>query len=132
MPVELGKVREFARATGSDNPAYLEEASPVIPATYLMAAAFWTQPGASLFESLGLDNRRLLHGGQSFEFTGEPPRAGTTLTGRAVIEDVYEKTGSRGGRMTFYVTRTDFQDGRGEIVAVARTTAIITESPAVS
>jgi hypothetical protein len=41
IDIERGKIREFARATMSRNPAYLEGRSPVSPATYLMTTAFW-------------------------------------------------------------------------------------------
>ena len=41
IDVERGKVREFARATLSRNPAYLDGRRPVSPATFLMTTAFW-------------------------------------------------------------------------------------------
>jgi hypothetical protein len=36
MAIELEKVREFARATKSKNPAYLTDGNPVSPATFLV------------------------------------------------------------------------------------------------
>src|SRR4051812_22629621 len=38
--VETGKIREFAWATGTKDPAYAE-AQPVSPPTYLMTANLW-------------------------------------------------------------------------------------------
>ena len=73
--IERGKVREFARATMSRNPDYLDDPAAVIPPTWLIVSGFWApedleNPVASLNISLA----RLLHGGQEFEFFGPPPR----------------------------------------------------------
>jgi hypothetical protein len=130
LRVELGKIREFARATKSANSAYLQDEQPVLPVTFLMTAAFWAGGRSSPLRALGLDNRRLLHGGQSFSFPGAVPRAGARLTGRSVIEDVYEKQGGRGGRLQFLVVRTDYADESGAEVATVRSTAIYTSKAA--
>jgi hypothetical protein len=42
MEVELGKIREFARATKSSNPDYLAADRPVSPATFLATSALWS------------------------------------------------------------------------------------------
>jgi hypothetical protein len=127
MVVERGKVREFARATGSDHPEYLDGPEPPAPPTFLATVAFWQPPEANdLYRQLDIDLRRLLHGEQEFVFWHEPPRAGTTLHCQTVVEEIYEKEGRRGGVMTFVVMRTDFTDDDGEVVAQARSTAIET------
>jgi hypothetical protein len=127
MVVERGKIREFARATGSDRPEYLDDPEPVSPATFLTTVAFWQPPEANdLYRQLDIDLRRLLHGEQEFVFWHEPPRAGTTLHCQTVVEEIYEKEGRRGGVMTFVVMRTDFTDDDGEVVAQSRSTAIET------
>lgn len=130
MVVERGKVREFARATMSQHPAYLDDPHPVIPPTFLTTVAFWSPPGQSVFSKVKMDLRRLLHGGQEYRFHGPPPRAGTKLTVQTRVEDIYEKEGKRGGTMTFVVTVTEFRDEQGTLVAEARSTAIETGKPA--
>jgi hypothetical protein len=132
LRVELGTIREFARATKSVNPAYLEGERPVVPITFLMTAAFWGNERTSPLRALRLDNRRLLHGGQSFSFPGPVPRADVRLTGRSVIEEVYEKQGGRGGQLQFVVVRTDYTDHSGADVATVRSTAIHTSKAATS
>ncbi len=128
--VERGKIREFARATGSTAPEYLERGDPVIPPTFLTSVVFWQPPGAAqLWRDLGLDTRRVLHGEQEYQFAGVPPRAGAKLHARTVVEEMYDKEGRRGGTMTFVVTRTDFTDADGAVVAQARSTAIETGQP---
>ena len=132
MVVEYGKVREFARATKSASPDYLDVAAPVIPPTFLTTVSFWSPPGRSVFSKVKMDLRRLLHGGQEYTFHGPPPAAGTTLTVQTRVDDIYEKEGKRGGTMTFVITVSEFRDESGTLVAEARSTAIETGKPATS
>jgi hypothetical protein len=132
MTVERGKVREFARATKSENPEYLEDPNPPIEPTFLTSVSFWTPPGRSVFSKVKLDLKRILHGGQEYVFHGPPPRAGQELTAQTRVEDIYEKVGKRGGTMTFVVTVQEFRDETGRLVAEARSTAIQTGKPATS
>jgi MaoC dehydratase-like protein len=126
MLVERSKIREFARATKSQNAAYLDDPHPVSEPTFLVNMTFWTPPGKSVYGKVGLDMRRVLHGGQEFIFHGPPPRAGTKLTAQTRIEDIYEKEGKRGGTMTFVVGVTEFRDEQGNLVAESRGTTIET------
>ena len=130
MTVERGKVREFARATMSENPEYLDDPTPPIEPTFLTSVSFWTPPGRSVFSKVKLDLRRVLHGGQEYVFHGPPPHAGQELSVQTRVDDVYEKEGKRGGTMTFVVTVTEFRDETGKVVAEARSTAIQTGRPA--
>jgi N-terminal half of MaoC dehydratase len=127
MPIERGKIREFARATGGSTQAYLETSMPPIPPTFLRTAAFWHPENApSLMSGLNLDLSRLLHGEQEFVFFGPPPHAGDRLEVRSRLESVTEKEGRRGGRMRVIVTVEDFTDERGTLVAQGRSTLIET------
>jgi hypothetical protein len=116
MVVEAGKVAEFRRAVGDDADDLLS------PATFLMTQAFWRDE--HVVSELGLDLSRVLHAGQSFEFPAGPPAAGTALTGRTRITDVWDKDGTS-GRLTFYVAATEFRDDAGDLVAVSRTTGAV-------
>jgi hypothetical protein len=129
MHVELGKIREFAKATGSSDPAYLDDPDPVVPPTFFATAAFWQGPEHTPWAERPRNVGRMLHGEQEFVFHGEPPRAGTVLTGRARIDKVYQKEGRRGGAMTFAETVIDFRDAAGTLVAESRGTSIETSRP---
>ncbi len=130
MTIERGKIREFARATGSHHPDYFERDDAVVPPTFLTTVVFWQPPeAAALIKGIGMDPHRVLHGEQEFVFPGIPPRAGARLHARTVVEEIYDKEGKRGGRMTFVVTRTDFTDDDGFVVAQSRSTAIETGRP---
>ncbi len=132
MVIELGKIREFARATKSKNRAYDGEVGdkPLTPATFLTTAAFWQKPAHSPLSGVKLNWSRILHGEQEFIFHGEPPRAGDILTGTARIDKVYEKAGKRGGTMTFLEQVVEFRNAHGDLVVESRSTMIETSKPA--
>jgi hypothetical protein len=131
MTVELGKVREFARATQATHPHLVDAEAPPITPTFLMSAALWQPPDAPQpYEALGMELERLLHGEQEFEFFGPPPSAGQRLAVEVRIESVSEKQGRRGGVMRVGRIVTDFVDEGGALVAQGRTTAIETEAQA--
>ena len=127
MQIERGKVREFARATGSAAPEYLDRADPPIPVTFLRTDAFWRPKDApSPMAGIKLNVARILHGEQEYVFFGPPPRAGTTLTVKSRLESITEKEGKRGGTMRLIVTVEDFFDESGRLVAQGRGTLIET------
>lgn len=128
MVVELGKIREFARATKSRHPAYggSPGGTPVSPATFLASSAFWVTPASNPWAGVEMNWERILHGEQEYTFHGEPPRAGTVLTGVSRIDRVYEKEGKRGGTMVFTDVVTEFRDASGRLVAESRGTMIET------
>jgi hypothetical protein len=128
MVVELGKIREFARATKSTNPEYdgAPGDTPVCPGTFLISSVFWQTPESNPWAGIERNYERILHGEQEFIFHGEPPRAGTVLTGQTRIDRVYTKEGKRGGTMTFTEQVTEFRDADGNLVAESRGTSIET------
>jgi hypothetical protein len=137
MVVELGKIREFARATKSSNPEYLTAENPVAPTTFLVTSSFWQDApvrrangrangGANGGGRDGAGYERMLHGAQEFVFFGEPPRAGTRLSVHSRPGPEYEKTGRRGGVMKFRELITEYRDEKGELVAEAHGTIIET------
>lgn len=137
MVIERGKVREFAASVKSTHPAYLEDDAPVIPPTFLRASAFWAPRRAPRPRPEGGGGRQRqggaglgLHAGQEYEFFGPPPRAGTTLYVTSHPEDSYTKEGRRGGTLTFTVTRQEFRDAEGNLLAIGRNTGVRTSRAA--
>lgn len=132
MRIEYGKIREFARAIKDDNPVYFDEdyakrvAGGIMPPpTFSMTEAFWGSDIGHLVASLKFDLRRVLHGGQEFEYV-KPVHAGDVLTATAKVADLFKKPGKRGGEMTFAVLETEYKNQRGEVVLLARSTIIET------
>jgi hypothetical protein len=131
--IEFGKIREFARATMSDDPAYFAEELPVVPPTFLITAGFqWAGPASSVTDTIESDPHRALHASQEFVFHGPPPRAGDRLTARERVSQMYDKDGKRGGSMTFFVITTEFTDADGNLVAESHLTGVETAAPVAS
>lgn len=112
--VERGAIRKFAEAIGETNPVYLrgEIAPPTFPTTFRVA-----MPG------LSLDLKRVLHGGEEYEYA-RPIRAGDRITVVRRVKDVYEREGSL-GRMTFYIMESEGTDEEGNLVYKGRSTIIL-------
>ena len=133
MPVERGKIREFANAIGDDNPIYSDPVYAgksgfgdiLAPPTFTATKAFWRSAGV-VSELTGLDPRFRLHGEEEYEYY-QPVLAGDVLTCKSKITQVYEKPGKRGGRMTFVVLEFTFYNQKEEKVLVSRTTTVQTE-----
>jgi hypothetical protein len=129
MPLERGKIREFARAARSTNPAY-DGNDAIIPPTFLTTATLiWEPDWRAEIDSLGFDFARIVHGEESYVFHGPPPRAGQTLRVVAKPSDQYEKEGKRGGRLRFGTVVHEFRDEADRLVVEQRTTFIETGKP---
>ena len=126
MHVELGKIREFARAVKDDNAEFRAPEGALVPPTFLMTMAHWIGDLGQARSAVKLDYRRLLHGEQEFEYVGVI-RAGDVLTFRSRTKEVFEKAGKRGGKMLFIVGETEFRNQRDQVVAYMRNTVIETE-----
>ncbi|MEF8868109.1 MAG: MaoC family dehydratase N-terminal domain-containing protein [Haloarculaceae archaeon] len=130
--VEAGKVEEFARAVGDDDPVYRDpdvaaargfEAVPA-PLTFVRTSVFPRYRTGETVD-LGFRHEHTLHGEQAFEYD-RPLVVGDTLTGETAVTDAYEREGRRGGTMTFADVETEYRDEAGERVLVSRSTAIET------
>ena len=123
MPVERGKIREFAAATGATDPIY-QSAKPPVPPTFLATSMHWEPQDPSLAELLGLDLGRVLQGGQEYTFFGRLPRAGDLLRAETAVESLTEKQSGRGDRLTLIVVLTRFLRPDGSLAAQSRATVI--------
>lgn len=128
MPVELGKVREFAAATKARHASYSRggDAPLVVPPMFLTTAVWWLPESGSVLAPLADDWSRLLHGGQRYTFHGPPPVSGDHLVARQRIFEVTEREGRRAGPMTFIDWGTEFAGADGEVRAVERHLTILT------
>ena len=131
FPIEAGKVREFAVAVlDDDNPIYWDVdyaqskglKAPIVPLTFVQASSFWRPVGQS---APGRDMRRLLHGEQEYDYL-YPIYVGDVLTVKTHPGERFEKTGRRGGTMTFAVHETTYTNQDGQVCVRARSTLIET------
>lgn len=126
VPIERGKIREYARAAMSDNPSYDGPKAVVHPTFLTTAGQFWELDADSRLESLGFDFSRILHGQETYVFHGPPPRAGQVLSTSTRVAEQSEKEGKRGGRLRLGTIVHEFRDEAGELVAEQHTTLIET------
>ena len=135
--IEAGKVEEFARAIGDDNPAHRDEAAAdaqgfeeiPAPLTFVRTAYFPRYRPDDVEEirpfDLGFRPEYSVHGEQEYEFE-RPLYVGDVLSGEVELADVYQREGSRGGTMTFAEYRFEYRDAEGDLVLTERQTIIET------
>jgi len=127
MPIERGKIREYAIATAADRPAYTEDPKAPVPPTFLATVVFWTPIGETLRSPAVLracagadvpaDLGSLLSLEQEYVYHGPLPHAGETLHTAEKLRDVTVKR-TRDGRAMIMVRFTvEFRDERGELRA---------------
>src|SRR3984957_10595974 len=129
MVGEEGKIREFARATRSRSAEHLRPRDPVSPVTFLACCALWMGEENSAWQGVTRDFAHVLHGEQEFTFRDPPPAAGTELIGLQSIDRTYEKTGARGGAMTFTEVVTRFRNPSSERTVVEMRSVSIYKHP---
>jgi hypothetical protein len=129
MPIEWGKVREYARATGAARPVYLDDPRAPIPPTFLATVVLWMPIGETIrapevleaCESAGIaaDFGALLSLEQEYVFHGPPPRGGQTLHASEELQDITVKQG-RQGPMVMVRFAVSFRDAEGNLRAECR------------
>jgi acyl dehydratase len=130
VTVEPGQLRFFAKATGQDDPVYVDEAAAraaghpalPVPPTFIFCLEYQAPDAGGVKELLGLDYRRILHGEQGFTFY-RTAHAGERLTFQQRIEDIYDK---KGGALEFVVRITEVKDESGQPVAELRSVLVYT------
>jgi len=121
VPVEAGRLRFFAKATGQTDPVYVDEAAArdaghaalPVPPTFFFCLEMDAPDPAVLRNLLGIDYRRVLHGEQQFRYHAMA-HAGDRLRFEPRIADIYDK---KGGALEFVVRETRVSNQHGELVA---------------
>lgn len=110
VEIDKGLLRLFAKATGQTHPIHFDEAaaqaaghrSIVAPLTYGFSLLLAAHDPFPILPLMKLDQRRCLHGEQSFTYRGLM-FAGDRIRLRTRVSDVYEKAN---GRLGFVVMQT--------------------------
>jgi acyl dehydratase len=131
MRVEWGKIREFAIATGTRHPAYLEDEQAPVPPTFLVTSIIWDRkderPDHDPERERALAELGIVHDLKQFlsgqhEYVFHPPliRAGERLIMSDRFDGVEQRTGRRGGVMTLVRSTTEFRGPTGVLRAESR------------
>ncbi|MSQ33703.1 MAG: MaoC family dehydratase [Dehalococcoidia bacterium] len=137
MTVERGKIAEFARAIGDNNPIYFDQ-------TKARAAGFADIPAPPTFYEVwlrfidfggdrprpqrtqgGPEGGSGFDGGREIEYL-KPLIAGDVVTMTKRDGSPYEREGRRGGKLTFKVEKCELTNQRGEKVMVVRNITVST------
>jgi N-terminal half of MaoC dehydratase len=137
MPIERGKIREYAVATAAARPAYLDDQKAPVPPTFLATVVFWTPIGETLRSAEVLracaeagvpaDLGSLLSLEQEYVYHGPPPRAGETLRTAERLGDIQVKRTRNGRAMVIIRFTVDFRDERGDLRAECNYTSAYVE-----
>ncbi|CAB3634595.1 MaoC family dehydratase N-terminal domain-containing protein [Achromobacter pestifer] len=127
--VEAGRLRFFAKATGQDDPVYVDDAAALaaghralpVPPTFFFCLEMDSPRPAAMRELLGIDIGRVLHGEQGFVYHAMA-YAGDVLHFEPRITDIYAK---KGGALEFVVRETRVTDAAGKRVADLRATTVV-------
>ncbi|PSP76731.1 dehydratase [Halobacteriales archaeon QS_3_64_16] len=133
LRVEAGKVEEFARAIGDNDPLYRDRAAArtrgfagiPAPLTFTRTSRFPRYRTGEAID-LGFRHEDTLHGAQAYEYE-RLPVVGDRLRGETTFVDLTEREGKRGGAMTFAELETVYFDQDDERVLSERATVIETD-----
>jgi acyl dehydratase len=117
--VERGKIREFIRAIGDNNPVYTDKEAAVnegyrdtpVPPTFITVPMMFSNSMVGMINDLGINIFRILHGEEEYEYY-RPVYPGDILTGIPKIASIEEKTNKAGKKMdliTFDILYTNQQ-----------------------
>ena len=128
-PLEIGQMTLFARALGEQGSIYVDEkvalaqgfSSIVALPTFLICLGTREDLTYGLFDKLGIELSKLLHGEQEF-FLERTVCAGEILVGRKKVVDIYDK---KDGALEFVVTEISYHDQHERFVGSDRCTFVI-------
>jgi N-terminal half of MaoC dehydratase len=131
VDVERGRLRFFAKATGSEDPIYVDvDAARAaghrdlpVPLSFLLCLEMEQPDPFEFLTDLGIDVRNVLHGEQEFHYESLA-YAGDRLTFHPRITDRYTK---KAGELEFIVKETEVTTGSGGPIARLRTVLIARE-----
>ena len=140
MPIERGKIREYAIATAAARPAYLDDPKAPVPPTFLATVVFWMPIGETLRSpevlracaeaGVAADLGSLLSLEQEYVYHGPPPHAGETLRTAERLSDITVKRTRDGRPMVVIRFTVSFHDERGDLRAECHYTSAYVQRPA--
>ncbi|MGE0307075.1 MAG: MaoC family dehydratase N-terminal domain-containing protein [Acidimicrobiia bacterium] len=140
MRVEWGKIREFAIATGSRHPSYLDDEHAPIPPTFLVTSIIWDRKDErpdhdpereKALAEVGIvhDLKGFLSGQHDYVFHAPLIRAGERLIMADRFDGLEQRTGRRGGAMTLVRSTAEYRSPDGTLRAECRYTGIYVQAP---
>ncbi len=129
VPVELGRLKFFAKSIGENNPIYFDVdaaqkagyRSVIAPPTFTMVIdSEYESESMPEFDLMGIDIGRILHANQSFEYF-LPICAGDEIFATRRIKNITEK---KAGTLEFVEIDSEYHNQEGELVATSLMTFV--------
>jgi len=136
---ELGRasIRYFALALGDENPLYVDDSyakeagypSVIAPPTLVCETCQYAhrrpEPNGYIGHEwhLPISGCRMIRAGNDYEFT-RPVLPEDRISVTWTLEEIVERTSSRGGTQLFVTSVARYRDAAGEVVAVNRETVV--------
>jgi len=129
VDVEKGQLRFFAKATGQDDPIYIDDQAAKAagyrdlpaPPTFLFCLDMDVPDPFHLLKTLEVDLGKVLHGEQSFTYHKDVC-AGDTVTFQTKVVDIFDK---KGGELEFIVQNTTVTNQNDDHVADLRGVIVV-------
>jgi acyl dehydratase len=129
VDVEKGRIRFFAKAIGTEDPIYQDDAAAgaagyaSLPAPPTFGFTLMMEGGQlfNVLEDMDIPMTRTVHGNQGFTYK-HPIVAGDTITGKQTIANIFEK---KGGALVFIEIENALQNQRGEDVCTLTSTIVV-------
>ena len=129
MDVEKGRIAQFARSIGAENPIHFDvkaakqEGYRDISAPLTFGYTITMDAGQSfnVLDDMAVDKSRAVHGEQGFTYFGDIC-AGDTISGQQTIADIYDK---KDGALIFIVATTRLANQLGDHVADLRSVIVV-------
>ena len=136
-PLSRASIRYFALALGDDNPLYVDEAyareaghaDVVAPPTLICESCQYAHQSPDKDGYIGhawhlpITGCRLIRAGNDYEFM-RPVLASDRISAEWTLEDIVERSSSRGGTQLFVTSVARYRDATGAIVAINRETIV--------
>jgi len=136
---ELGRasIRYFALAMGDPNPLYVDDdyarkagyPSVIAPPTLICETSQYAHQAPNADGYIGhewhlpVPASRLIRAGNEYEFM-RPVLPGDRISVTWTLEDIAERSSSRGGTQLFVTSAARYRDAEGKIVAINRETVV--------
>jgi len=125
--IEKGKIKEMAMAVGDENPVYYEKQAAVVggfrdipvPPTFATVIDMWAGLSfAQINDLLGLEQSRVLHGEQSYEYLADIC-SGDIITGEGEVVSAIKKK-----NLDLFTLETTYKNQFNELVLKSRSVII--------
>jgi N-terminal half of MaoC dehydratase len=123
--VERGKCLELARVLRAPAGPYLEGRRLTAVPTFPVVSNHWGFSGAEVLRDLGCDMKRILHGGEEYEYPNGPLLEGQEVRGEQRLLSRESRTAGDGSPLTVLVLETILTDAvTGDIAVRIRRTLL--------